>query len=108
MPLYQNKGREGFFIIKRIKPFFLKLSVLLRRFKADNFFVLFPGVSWENRKKKVLIVNLKTAKFMVKPLFHLLGYRNKQVNKTHLKLYNRERVAKDEMYKSEPWYKKTT
>jgi succinylglutamate desuccinylase len=105
MPLYQTNGREGFFIIKRIKPFFLKLSVLLRQFKVDNFFVLFPGVSWENRERKVLQVNLKTAKFMVRPLFHLLGYRNKQVNKTHLKLYNRERVAKVEMYKSETWYK---
>ncbi|RLD28786.1 MAG: aspartoacylase [Bacteroidetes bacterium] len=106
MPLYQTKGREGFFIIKKIKPFFLKLSVLLRQFKADNFFVLFPGVSWENREKKALMVNLKTARFMVKPLFHLLGYRNKQVNKTHLKLYNRERVAKVDMYKNERWCQK--
>lgn len=107
MPLYQTNGREGFFIIKRINSFFLKLSVLLRQFKADNFFVLFPGVSWENRERKVLQVNLKTARFMVKPLFHLLGYRNRQINKTHLKLYNRERVAKVEMYKNETWYKKS-
>jgi len=106
MPLYQAKGSEGFFIIKNIKPFFLKLSALLRRVKADNLFILFPGVSWENKEKKVLQVNLKTAKFLVKPLFHLLGYRNKQIDKTHLKLYNRERVAKVAMYKNELWYKK--
>lgn len=105
MPLYQDKGNEGFFIIKRIAPFFLKLSALLRRIKADNLFVLFPGVSWANKEKKVLVVDLKTAKFMVKPLFHLLGYRNKETNKTHLNLYNRDRVAKADMYKKEEWYK---
>ena len=106
MPFYQTKGSEGFFIIKRIHPLFLKLSMLLRKFRIDNFFILFPGVTWENRKEGVLQVNLKVAKFMVKPLFHLLGYRNKQVNKTHLKLYNRERISKKEMYKNEAWYKK--
>lgn len=106
MPLYQTKGKEGFFIIRKIKPFYLKLSVLLRKFRIDDLFVLFPGVSWENKNKKVLQVNLKTAKFMVKPLFHLLGYRNKQIDKTHLKLYNRERVAQIDMYKKEEWYKK--
>jgi len=106
MPFYQTKGKEGFFLIKRINPLFLKLSVLLRKFRIDNFFILFPGVSWENRKTGVLQVNLKVAKFMVKPLFHLLGYRNKQVNKTHLKLYNRERISKIGMYKNEAWFKK--
>ena len=106
MPLYQTKGGEGFFIIKKIKPLYLKLSVLLRKVRADNFFVLFPGVSWENADQKVLLVNLRTAKFLVKPLFHLLGYRNKQIDKTHLKLYNRERVARVDMYKKEEWYKK--
>ena len=105
MPLYQEKGKEGFFIIKRIAPFFLKLSELLRKIKADNLFIIFPGVSWENKEKKALLVNLNTAKFMVKPLFHLLGYRNKQIDKTHLKLYNRERVAKNKMYKNKFWYK---
>ena len=106
MPLYQTKGREGFFIIKKIEPFFLKLSVLLRQFRIDNLFILFPGVSWENKERKVLQVNLKTAKFLVKPLFHLLGYRSKQMDETHLRLYNRERVAKVNMYKQETWYKK--
>ena len=106
MPFYQTKGSEGFFIIKKINPLFLKLSMLFRKFRIDNFFILFPGVSWENRKEGVLQVNLKVAKFMVKPLFHLLGYRNKQVNKTHLKLYNRERISKIDMYKNEAWYKK--
>jgi hypothetical protein len=108
MPLYQTKGNDGFFIIKTIKPFFLKLSVLLRQLKVDNLFVLFPGISWENKENKVLKVNLRIAKFLVKPIFHLLGYRNTQIDKTHLKLYNREKTARVDVYKNEIWYKKQT
>jgi succinylglutamate desuccinylase len=104
MPLYQKKGAEGFFIIKPIKPFFLRLSVFLRKIKTDNFLVLLPGVSWANKYEGVLQVNLKVAKFFAKSIFHLLGYRSKQITQTHLKLTNRERVAKTSMYKKEPWY----
>ncbi len=100
MPLYQDKGREGFFIIKRINPFFLKLSEVLRRIKIDNLLTIFPGVSWRNKKEGVLQVNLKVAKYMVKPIFHLLGYRNKQIDGSHLNLFNRERTSKKNMYKN--------
>jgi len=41
---------------------------------------------------------------MAKSIFHLFGYRNKQLDKTHLILYNRERVSKNEMYQNERWY----
>ena len=104
MPLYQSKGKEGFFIIKPILPFFLKVSAVLRKYKVDNLLVLLPGISWENNKKKVLVVNLKIAKILAKPIFHLLGYRNKQIDKVHMKLYNRERVSLVEMYKKQEWY----
>ncbi|HKK11527.1 MAG TPA: hypothetical protein VJ945_01765, partial [Flavobacteriaceae bacterium] len=105
MPLYQTQGEEGFFIIRKIKPFFLKLSVILRKLKADGLLILLPGISWSDSKKQSLLVNLKTARFMAKPIFHLLGYRNRQLDKTHLKLFNRERTAKTKMYKNETWYK---
>ena len=104
MPLYQKRGSEGFFIIKPIKPFFLKLSALLRHSKVDSWLVLLPGISWFNKKEGVLDVDLKVAKFFVKPFFHLLGYRNRSLTRTHLKLNNRERVAKTEIYRHEPWY----
>ncbi len=104
MPLYQEIGDDGFFIIRRIKPFFLKLSAILRKFRADYLLAILPGISWDDRRKHVLKVNLLTTKFLAKPIFHLLGYRNRQMDKTHLKLYNRERVAKVDMYKNEYWY----
>ena len=107
MPLYQEKGREGFFIIRKIEPFFLKLSSALRKLKADGLLVLLPGVSWYNNKKGALLVDLKVARFLAKPIFHLLGYRNKQIDETHIRLYNRERVSKLDSYKKLKWYKKT-
>ena len=63
-----------------------------------------PGVSWINNTKGALIVNLKTAKFLAKPFFHLLGYRSKQEDTTHLRLFSREKEAKTKMYKEEGWY----
>lgn len=105
MPLYQTKGKEGFFIIKKINPFFLKLSEILRRIKIDNLLIILPGITWQNKKEGILQVNLKVAKFMAKPIFHLLGYRNKQFNETNIYLFNRERTSKKKMYKSWFWNK---
>lgn len=107
MPLYQNKGKEGFFIIKRIHPFFLKLSEILRRIKMDALLVALPGITWEDKKEGVLKVNLKVTKYLAKQIFHLLGYRNKQVDATHVYLFNRERTSKTKAYKALRWYKKS-
>lgn len=105
MPLYQNKGAEGFFIIRHIKPFLLKVSTFLRRIRFDGLLLVLPGISWLNKREGILQVNLRIAKFFAKSFFHLLGYRNKQITETHLRLNNRERVAKTKMYKAEKWFK---
>jgi len=104
MPLYQKKGNEGFFLIRKIPPFFLKLSIFLRAIKADRLFVIMPGISWQNKEKGVLKVNLKIAKYYAKSIFHLLGYRSKKVDKTYLFVTNRERVSKTQSYVNQPWF----
>ncbi len=104
MPLYQKSGNDGFFIIRPIPRFFLKLSEVLRKIHADNLLTILPGISWHNKNSGVLKANLKVTRFMVKSVFHLFGYRNKQADETHLLLYNRERVSKKEMYQKEQWY----
>lgn len=104
MPLYQKIGQEGFFIIKKIHPFILRLSSALRKFRIDSILALLPGISWENKQKHVLLVNLKTARFLAKEFFHLFGYRSQQIDKKHIKLNSRERTAKAQMYKNERWY----
>ena len=105
MPLYQREGKEGFFIIKKIKPIYLKISLLIRNLKLDNLLSFFPGINWENSDKTALVADLKVTKFLVKPIFHLLGYRNRQINKDHIRLHNRERASKMDMYKNQFWFK---
>lgn len=104
MPLYQSQGSDGFFIIRRIPIWILNLSAFLRKYKTDNLLTLLPGVSWESREKKVLKVNLRTARLLAKPLFHLLGYRVRVTEGHYLKLSNRERATKKKMYKKTKWW----
>ncbi len=99
MPLYQKKGKEGFFIIQYVPRFLLRLSKIVRRFRADSVLTMLPGITWFNKSKGVLRVNLKIAKFFTKPIFHVLGYRSRQISPSHLFLHNRERVAKSKLYK---------
>lgn len=106
MPLYQSQGTDGFFIIKKIPKFFLKLSSLLRKLKVENLLVILPGINRDKNDKETLIVNLKIARFLAKPLFHLLGYRSKTINQNRLLLKNRERVAQTASYAQTYWYKK--
>lgn len=104
MPLYQKTGNDGFFIIRHIPKFYLQLSKVLRHIKADHLLTFLPGITWHNKSEGVLKANLTVARFLTKSIFHLFGYRNKQIDQTHLLLYNRERVAKKAMYKNEAWY----
>lgn len=105
MPLYQTQGNDGFFIIKSIPKFFLQLSAFLRKLKVENLLVCLPGISRDKNDQEILTVNLTIARFLAKPIFHLLGYRNRTINQHRLLLYNRERVAKTSSYSHTHWYK---
>lgn len=105
MPLYQKIGEDGYYLIKPISPFILRLSAALRILKFDNILVWLPGVNWFDNTKETLVVNTKTARFLAKELFHLLGYRSHQISNMYIKLTNRERVSKKNMYKDLLWYK---
>ena len=104
MPLYQKKGGEGFFIIKPILPFFLFLSRVLRRFRIDTLLVILPGISWQNKNDGVLKANLKVVQFLAKPIFHLFGFRSRTIEENKVFLYNRERVAKEGLYRNTWWF----
>ncbi len=103
MPLYQKQGEDGFFLIHKIPKIFLRLSVLLRNAKMDGMLTLLPGVEWEGPTKEALRVNLKVARFLTKPFFHLLGYRSKRKDKDYLVMKNRERTTQTERYKGLWW-----
>lgn len=103
MPLYQPKGVDGFFAIKKIWSPFLMISAYIRKYRLDKILVILPGVKWLDQKKSGLIVNKKIARFMAKDLFHLFGYRHVYMDTYHFKMYNREATARISDYKNEPW-----
>jgi hypothetical protein len=103
MPLYQAQGNDGFFIIRQTPRLFLYLSTLLRKVRFDNFLVLLPGVKWQSKDKETLIISLKIARFFAKEFLHLLGYRSRELDATHLYAKNRERSARTKEYKHLKW-----
>lgn len=104
MPLYQEQGEDGFFLIKNTPKWALRLSTLLRKTRFDRLLPILPGISWSDTKKQSLNVNLSVARFFTKSFFHLLGYRNQILDKTHLRMQNREKAARNTIYRNEPWY----
>ncbi|MGB5646278.1 MAG: succinylglutamate desuccinylase/aspartoacylase family protein [Muriicola sp.] len=104
MPLYQPQGAEGYFMIKRIPTWILGISAMLRRTKADHLLTFLPGISWRDASKTQLVVNLNVARFYSKAIFHLMGFRNRELDKHHLLINNREKAARNHLYKNSPWY----
>ena len=78
MPLYQKLGDEGFFIIKRIHNFWLKVSEFMRKLHAEKVFRLLPGIKKNPEENSSYIINTKIARFMVMNIFHLFGYRREK------------------------------
>lgn len=75
MPRYQSKGLDGFFLGKKIEPFWLRVSSLMRRMRMGRIISLLPGVQAERAGANTLAVNPKIARFFTIEFFHLLGYR---------------------------------
>lgn len=105
MPLYQGKGDDGYFLVKRTPRFFLRLSSIIRKLRLDRILVVLPGINWTSDNREELVVDLKVARFFTRQFLHLMGYRSKQKDATHLKARNREAVARTEEYKDAPWNK---
>ncbi len=104
MPLYQKQGEEGFFLIRRTPKWALKVSAWLRKWNFHSTLSWLPGVSWADTEKDRLVVNLHVARFLSKPFFHLLGYRSRRRDKSHLVLSNREHKARNEDYQDTWWF----
>ncbi|MBD80090.1 MAG: aspartoacylase [Crocinitomicaceae bacterium] len=92
MPLYQNQGDDGFFIIRKVPLVWLKLSSLLRKIKFEGWLVLLPGISRDKNNPKTLLVNRKVARYLSKDLFHLLGFRRKSSRGDIYSFTRREKI----------------
>lgn len=107
MPLYQKKGSEGFYYIRKTPRLFLALSSYLRKWRADEVLARLPGVSWASAKKEALMVDRRVARYFAKSVFHLLGFRAREQDKAHFIVRSREEASKTTDYLSAPWYKKS-
>lgn len=75
MPLYQTQGDDGFFLVREVKSFWLKISNLLRSMNLGSRIHLLPGVRKHLKEEGVFLVNTKIARFFPLQIFHLLGFR---------------------------------
>ncbi len=78
MPLYQKLGEDGFFIGRRVAPFWLAFSAFLRRIGVQNLVPILPGVRREPNEPDTLIVNTRIARLFPLQVFHLLGFRRRR------------------------------
>jgi len=75
MPLYQKQGDDGFFVVREIVPFWLKVSTVMRKLHFEKILPYLPGIQKYPLNENKLIVNTKIARWYVLEFFHLLGYR---------------------------------
>jgi succinylglutamate desuccinylase len=90
MPLYQKLGEDGFFVGRRIKPFWLWLSGVLRRMKLADLMHFLPGVHSTDAGREVLSVDTNVARFFPLQIFHLFGFRKLRWQKTSLVVSRRK------------------
>ncbi len=75
MPLYQALGDDGFFLVREVERFWLKLSAVLRKLKVGHYIHLLPGVRRDPLNENFLIINTHIARILPLQVFHLLGFR---------------------------------
>lgn len=75
MPLYQEQGDDGFFIVTTVRRFWLILSRWLRKARAHRIVTWLPGVRQHPTNVHDLLVDRHVARWFALELLHLLGYR---------------------------------
>lgn len=75
MPLYQAQGEDGFFLVREFRPFWLRLSGMLRRAGADRFVHWLPGIREHPARDDALLVDQRIARWYALEVLHLLGFR---------------------------------
>ncbi|HET9887429.1 MAG TPA: succinylglutamate desuccinylase/aspartoacylase family protein [bacterium] len=74
-PLYQKLGDDGFFLARPVNSVWLAVSWALRRSGISRLAPYLPGVSRHPRRRDTLVVDQRIARFWIREVFHLLGYR---------------------------------
>jgi len=94
MPLYQSQGSDGFFLVRKVRPFWLRISAWLRAIGAGDLLQYLPGV--QRQGNGTLAVDSKIARWFVVEVFHLLGFRRQRPeNDTQIFTRRRETPGED-------------
>ena len=78
LPLYQGKGDDGFFVARRVRRIWLRVSAVLRVLRLESLLPWLPGVRRDPTRPGHLLVNTRIARFYPMQFFHLLGYRKRR------------------------------
>lgn len=78
LPLYQEQGDDGFFVVRPVSPFWLRVSAGLRRMRVDRIAHFLPGVHRRRERPGRLYADRKVARWYTVEIFHLLGFRRRR------------------------------
>lgn len=84
MPLYQEQGDDGFFVVREFARFWLWLSRVVRRLPIDRFVHWLPGIRRDPADPRILEVDRRVARLFALQLFHLMGYRRQREDGSRL------------------------
>jgi succinylglutamate desuccinylase len=77
LPLYQELGDDGYFIVRRVRTIWLQISAVLRRLGLAGIAPLLPGVDRLPTRDDALVLRPWAARDSVIGVLHLLGYRKR-------------------------------
>jgi succinylglutamate desuccinylase len=75
LPLYQPLGDDGFFLARDVRPIRLRVTAIVRRLRLDAIVHWLPGVHRDPGDRNTLIVDPHIARWFVRAVFRLLGFR---------------------------------
>ena len=78
MPLYQNQGNDGFFVVQKVRVFWLWLSALLRYARAGRIVHWLPGIDRVEGEEHRVLVYRRVARWYSLQFLHLLGFRRRE------------------------------
>jgi succinylglutamate desuccinylase len=95
MPLYQRQGEDGFFLVREVKLFWLKVSAWMRQRKLDRILPWLPGVYPLPDNQSALVIDTRVARWFVIEICHLLGFRKHSQEQGRL-IVSRRRQSPEE------------
>ncbi|MEM7417184.1 MAG: succinylglutamate desuccinylase/aspartoacylase family protein [Gemmatimonadota bacterium] len=89
MPLYQEQGEDGFFLVREFSTFWMSVSLGMRRVGLSRLATWLPGVRRVPGTTDEVIIDRRVARFFARQLFHLLGFRQLEDRGRHLVMRRR-------------------